>query len=96
MLFAVISTDKPGSMELRVATREDHLRFLKGLGAQLVLGGPFTNEAGDAMNGSLIILDAPSLEAARALAAGDPYAQAGLFESVDIRPWKWTVNRPEG
>jgi uncharacterized protein YciI len=32
---------------------------------------------------------------AEALAAGDPYAQAGLFASVDIHGWNWTFNAPE-
>ena len=33
--------------------------------------------------------------AAKALAAGDPYANAGLFASVDIRPWKWVIGNPD-
>jgi hypothetical protein len=33
-------------------------------------------------------------EAAEAIAAGDPFAQMGLFASVEIRPWLWTLNRP--
>jgi uncharacterized protein len=46
------------------------------------------------MNGSLIVIEAVSLDAAREIAAGDPYAKAGLFASVEIRPWVWTLNRP--
>ncbi len=34
------------------------------------------------------------MAAARALSAADPYAKAGLFESVEIRPWNWTFNKP--
>ncbi len=94
MLFAVICTDKPGSVDLRMATRDAHLEFLKGLGDAVVIAGPFANEAGDAMTGSLVVLEADTLEAAQAMAARDPYAKAGLFETVDIRPWKWTVNAP--
>ena len=32
----------------------------------------------------------------RALADADPYAKAGLFEKVEVRPFRWTVNNPEG
>jgi uncharacterized protein YciI len=35
------------------------------------------------------------MAAARAFAEADPYAQAGLFSSVDIRPWKWTLGAPK-
>jgi uncharacterized protein YciI len=44
---------------------------------------------------TLVILAADDLEAAKALAASDPYAKAGLFASVDIRPWNWVIKNPE-
>ena len=42
-----------------------------------------------------MVIEAASLEAARKIAAGDPFARAGLFASVDIRTWLWTINNPE-
>ena len=47
------------------------------------------------MNGSLIVVEAASLDAARTIAAGDPFAKAGIFASVEIRPWLWTINNPD-
>jgi uncharacterized protein YciI len=94
MLYALICTDKPGSLALRKERRPDHLAYLKGLGEAHVLAGPFTAEDGETMNGSLIVVEAPSLAAAEAIAAGDPFAKAGVFASVDIRPWLWTLNNP--
>jgi uncharacterized protein YciI len=44
------------------------------------------------MNGSLVVIEAASLHAAKEIAAGDPYAKAGLFASVEVRPWIWTLN----
>ncbi len=46
-------------------------------------------------DGSLIVIEATSLEASRTVAAGDPFAKAGLFAKVEIRPWLWTMNNPE-
>jgi uncharacterized protein YciI len=46
------------------------------------------------MNGSLVVIEAASLQDAQKLAAGDPFAKAGLFASVEIRPWLWSLNRP--
>lgn len=85
MLFAVICTDKPGHLETRLANRDAHVAYLKSTGA--VLAGPFLSNAGE-MNGSLVVIEADDRAAADAWAAGDPYAKAGLFESVTIRPWK--------
>jgi uncharacterized protein YciI len=94
MLFALICTDKPGSAELRVKVRPEHLVFLEGLGSALKGAGPFTDDAGSP-TGSLILLKAENRGAAQALAARDPYAKAGLFSSVEIRAWKWVIKNPE-
>ena len=95
MLYALICTDKPNSLALRKANRPNHLDYLQGLGETLVFAGPFTAEDCATMNGSLVVIEASSLDAARKIAAGDPFAKAGLFASVDIRPWLWTINAPD-
>jgi hypothetical protein len=46
------------------------------------------------MNGSLIVVEAASIDAARKIATNDPFARLGIFASVDIRPWLWTMNNP--
>ncbi len=94
MLFALICTDKPESVELRMKVRPDHLAFLEGLGSAMKGAGPFTDDAGNP-TGSLILVEAENRSAAETLAARDPYAKAGLFSSVEIRPWKWVINNPE-
>ena len=94
MLYAVTCTGKPDSLALRMANRPEHVAYLQSLGDRLVIAGPFTEPDGKTMNGSLIVVEAGSLEAARTIAAGDPLARAGLFASVEVRPWLWTLNRP--
>ncbi|KIN65779.1 YciL protein [Sulfitobacter noctilucae] len=39
------------------------------------------------MCGSMLVLDLPDMAAAEAWAAEDPYAKAGLFETVTLREW---------
>ena len=95
MLYALICTDKPNSLALRKANRPEHVDYLQSLGETLIFAGPFTEEDGATMNGSLVVIEASSLDAAREIAAGDPFAKAGLFASVDIRPWLWTINAPD-
>lgn len=90
MLFVVIAIDKPNSLALRLATREAHFAYARET-AVIKLGGPFLDAKGD-MAGSLMILEADSLDTARAWHAGDPYAKAGLFAHSEVRPWKPTLN----
>ena len=93
-LFAIICTDKPGEgLALRKANREKHLGWLNGLGAAVKAAGPFLDEGGNPA-GSLIIIEAGSLDAAEAIAGEDPYRKAGVFAEVDIRPWKWLIGNP--
>jgi uncharacterized protein len=75
MLYAVICTDKPNSLAIRKAKRPEHLEYLDSLGDTLVLAGPFTEADGETMNGSLIVIEAASLQAAKSIAAGDPFAK---------------------
>ena len=95
MLFALICNDKPHSLAIRKANRPEHLAYLESLGDTLVFAGPFTEADGGTMNGSLIVIEASSLAVAEKIAAQDPFAKAGLFATVEIRPWLWTINSPD-
>lgn len=88
MLYAVICKDKPGALQTRLETRAAHLAYIEATGI-VTMAGPFLE--GGQMCGSLVILDCDSLDAAQAWAAGDPYAQAGLFESVSVTEWKKVI-----
>jgi uncharacterized protein len=94
MLFALLCTDKPNSLELRMKLRPDHLAFLDGLGEKLKAAGPFLDDAGNPC-GSLVIIGADSRSEAEKTAAMDPYASNGLFASVEIKPWRWVRKNPE-
>ncbi len=85
MLFALICTDKPDSLAVRQSARPPHLDYLRAHEAGLQFAGPLLDAAGNPC-GSLFLIDAPDRAAVEAFAAGDPYAQAGLFESTVIRP----------
>ena len=95
MYFALICTDKPDGLPIRKAHRPEHLAYLQGLGDALKFAGPFTAEDGETMTGSLVVIEAASLSDAQTIAGGDPFAKAGLFASVEIRPWKWSLGKPE-
>jgi uncharacterized protein len=89
MLYTVICADKPGHLETRKANRDAHLAYIRETGV-VTQAGPFLDAAGE-MCGSLIVLDVADQAAAEDWAASDPYAAAGLFETVEIRPWKRVI-----
>jgi uncharacterized protein YciI len=90
--FVLFCVDKPGSVDLRMATREAHLAYMRDKAAMMKLGGPMINENGD-MAGSLLIVEAPDRAAAVELNAHDPYTLAGLWERVDVKAFKATLGQ---
>ncbi len=91
MLYVISCTDKPGHGHVRQDNRPAHLDYLKGKGATLRLAGPYTADDGETVLGSLIVVDVADRAAAEAIAAGDPYAGAGLFESVEITAFRCAI-----
>ncbi|MGM4982648.1 MULTISPECIES: YciI-like protein [Rhizobium] len=96
MLFAFVCKDKPGHLNVRMETRPAHVEHLNKLNAEgtLKIAGPFLDADGKP-NGSLVVVSAETIEAAKAIADADPYTKAGLFESVEIKPFNWVFNNPE-
>ena len=89
MTFALICTDRPGALQIRLDNRAAHLAYLEDTGVVLQ-AGPFLDVDGQ-MSGTLLVLDLPDRAAAEAWAANDPYAKARLFSDVRIEAWKKVI-----
>lgn len=89
MLFAIYCLDKPFSSALRSVTRDEHLAFVASAAEMVKLAGPLMSDDGEKMAGSFFVVEGESLEAVREWHRTDPYMKAGLFDFVDIRPWRW-------
>ena len=95
MWSASIGTDRKDSVKSRLEARPAHLARLQALrdAGRLRLAGPFpsidSEDPGPAgFSGSLIVAEFPSLAEAKAWADLDPYLAAGVYSSVDVRPFK--------
>ena len=89
MRFALMTTDKPGALQVRLDNRDAHLAYIAETGV-VEMAGPFLDDA-EQMCGSLIVLEVADLVAAQNWAANDPYAKAGLFSDVRIQAWKKVI-----
>ena len=88
-LFTYRGIDGPRGLELRKTVRERHLAHLRAHAeaGRVRFGGPLVDEAGQPC-GSLVILEADDLAAARAIAESDPYLVEGVFERVEVHATK--------
>ena len=87
MLFVLICTDKPASLDLRLATRPQHIAYLETYKSRIVQAGPMLDQDGRPC-GSLLMIDVADRAEAEGFAAADPYSRSLLFESVIIRPYR--------
>lgn len=94
MLYAIISQDIENSLPLRNKARDAHLTRLNELAQQgrLILAGPHPaidnvdpGEVG--FSGSLIVAEFENLATAKAWADADPYIEAGVYQSVIVKPF---------
>lgn len=85
MLFVIIGYDGPDGARLRPTVRPAHLKNLEPLVAQgrMIIGGPLTDGAG-----SLMIVDMESEAEASELANHDPYLTQGVFERIEVHPFR--------
>ena len=88
MRVALICKDKPGHLQTRLDNRTAHLAHIEASGV-VEMAGPFLSDG--QMTGSLVILNVETLAEAQAWADADPYAKAGLFESVTLSEWKKVI-----
>lgn len=88
MLFVIIGYDGPNGAALRPTVRPAHLENLKPLvdAGKVIVGGPFTDGSG-----SLMVIDFENEAAAKAFAQSDPYVKQGVFERVEIKPFRKVV-----
>jgi uncharacterized protein len=96
--YAVFATDKPDMREVRERVRPSHRSYLRNAAQHNVfvrLGGPTLAPLADAMNGTLLVIEADNLDAVMQFVGNDPYMKEGLFSRVEVRPWDWSLGNPE-
>lgn len=91
MYFAIECRDKPDHAQVRTENRPAHLDYLKSQSDSIVFAGPLTDDAGETMLGSLLVIEAESRKQVEDFCAGDPYAKAGLFAETKITAWKRVI-----
>lgn len=88
MLFVFHLLDKPGALAQRLEIRPQHKAYLAGKAEQIAFAGPLLADDGQGMVGSLLVIDFPSREAARAWIAEEPFTKAGVYASTSIHAFQ--------
>ncbi len=84
MKFVILGKDGPTGAAKRPLYREAHLQRLEQWAQQgkVILAGPLTDKTG-----SLIVVEAETLEEVQIFAKEDPYMIHGVFQEVTVHPF---------
>ncbi len=92
MHYVVHCLDHDGAVEKRLANYDAHKAYLASAPVKTVISGPLLADDEQTMIGSCFVLEADSLAEVEAFNANDPFAKAGLWKTVSIRPFSKRVD----
>lgn len=87
MAYLITCSDKKKSLDLRLSTREEHIKYLKKIKKKIILAGPILDK-NDKPIGTLLILDFNKITDVKKFLSDDPYSKVHLFEEVKITRFK--------
>ena len=91
-LFTIYALDVPNSGPGRAEHGTAHRERLKQAvePVRVVVAGPLRDDD-DKPIGSLLVVEAASIDLVRDFVKADPYAANGIYDTVDIRPFAVTI-----
>ena len=94
MYIIVHSADKADSLHIRKANRDAHLAWLRSdESVSVKIAGPWLDDDGE-MRGSLLIVEAQSVESVKNWLMRDPYVHAGLTKQTSVKAYNWVIGAP--
>ena len=98
MYYVVFATHKPGRVQTGGELQNAFADYLSNHsdhpGIVVHNGGPTLSDDSETPVGTLLIVEAASLEAARGFVADSPYGKADVFAESEVRPLDWRTGRP--
>lgn len=92
MRFVVHCLDKAGALPTRLQNYDAHKAYLASGSVQTVVSGPLVADDGETMIGSMFIFEADSKDEVIAFNKADPFAKAGVWDSVSINAFLMCVD----
>ncbi|MGV8949953.1 MAG: YciI family protein [Cypionkella sp.] len=92
MHYVVHCLDHDGAVDLRLSHYEAHKAYLGAAAMKTLVSGPLLADDEQTMIGSCFLLEANTLAEVQTFNANDPFAKAGLWKTVSIRPFAKRVD----
>jgi uncharacterized protein YciI len=92
MHYVVHCLDHDSAVDLRLSHYDAHKAYLAAAAVKTVISGPLLADDEATMIGSCFVLEAANLGEVVAFNSNDPFAKAGLWKTVSIRPFAKRVD----
>lgn len=93
-MYALICRDKADGLELRMATRAEHLAWAGANAETIHFAGPMVDDDDTTLLGSIFLLNTDARSDVEAFSADDPYTKVGLWGSVEIQRVRQAIPTP--
>lgn len=87
MLYVIYCRDNPSTPTLREAFYDAHRAYLKSASINILVAGPYTSTDSDKKIGSMLVVEAESLEQAVDFQKNDPFALNKVWSEVSVNPY---------
>jgi uncharacterized protein YciI len=81
--------DQPGGQALRQEFRAAHEAYLAQHASMVMARGPLVTDADEAPIGSVLLLDVPDMDTARAMMEKEPFYSHGVYQEVNFHRWRF-------
>lgn len=90
--FIVILRDVADNAGIRGRLLGEHMAHIGHHREAILLAGPWLREADGSPGGGLLVVEADDAAAVHRMIEADPYFRAGLWEEVQVHPFRDLVN----
>ncbi|HEY7492199.1 MAG TPA: YciI family protein, partial [Candidatus Tectomicrobia bacterium] len=81
--------DQPGSSAGRAEFRDAHEAYLAAHAGMVMARGSLVTDAGTGSIGSVLLLDVPDMDTARAFLEKEPFYSNGVYQEVNFHRWRF-------
>jgi uncharacterized protein YciI len=81
--------DQPQGPELRATFRQPHEAYLADHAGMIMARGPLVRDDAETQVGSVLLLDVPTMAAARAFVENEPFYHNGVYQEITFHRWRF-------
>jgi uncharacterized protein YciI len=93
MLYVIYCKDNPSTPTKRDEFYDAHRSYLKSAPIKILIAGPYTSTDNSNKIGSMLVVEADTLEQAQEFQRNDPFAKNGVWNEVSVNPYLKSIDQ---